>query len=478
MVTRNSPCPCGSGKKYKHCCLPRPPETPVPIMLKRVREAEQRSVGLLFRFARREFGAEAAAEAWQTFKECCGGDLLGDDPWSAHASIFATWWLYAWYPGRERHEAGRGPYPRDDTIAARFLASHGSTLQPLTRDYIDAARHEPHMLWEVIDVRRGEGLQLRDLALGRERWVHDRSASEHAARWDILLAHIVGLDDTYICSGLAPYPLPPAARDFAISELKRFIRRPPPNDPAALLRRDLDVISTYGEALGVLARRVAERPSPVLRNTDNQELVWTRLEYAFKPSDRDRIITALASMPEMEGPDPEGQETTFSWVVWRPGDPQMPNVCKGTIYVGASAMRAEANSRERGAELGARIAAGLGSLVTLVNTEHQPMAAHTMPAAASGAEAKSEALDLDDLPEEVREELIGRVQSEMLLGWADRAIPALGGKTPREAVQTEVGRTRVAEMLREWENMSTRHGGLMGELDFDALRRELGLTED
>lgn len=26
---RNSPCPCGSGRKYKHCCLQKEVETPV-----------------------------------------------------------------------------------------------------------------------------------------------------------------------------------------------------------------------------------------------------------------------------------------------------------------------------------------------------------------------------------------------------------------------------------------------------------------
>jgi len=25
-VSRNDPCPCGSGKKYKHCCLDKPPQ--------------------------------------------------------------------------------------------------------------------------------------------------------------------------------------------------------------------------------------------------------------------------------------------------------------------------------------------------------------------------------------------------------------------------------------------------------------------
>ena len=29
-VGRNAPCPCGSGRKFKRCCLDRPPEAPPP----------------------------------------------------------------------------------------------------------------------------------------------------------------------------------------------------------------------------------------------------------------------------------------------------------------------------------------------------------------------------------------------------------------------------------------------------------------
>jgi len=29
-VGRNDPCPCGSGKKFKHCCIDKPPEAPSP----------------------------------------------------------------------------------------------------------------------------------------------------------------------------------------------------------------------------------------------------------------------------------------------------------------------------------------------------------------------------------------------------------------------------------------------------------------
>jgi hypothetical protein len=28
---RNDPCPCGSGKKFKHCCVNKPPPPPLPL---------------------------------------------------------------------------------------------------------------------------------------------------------------------------------------------------------------------------------------------------------------------------------------------------------------------------------------------------------------------------------------------------------------------------------------------------------------
>jgi hypothetical protein len=59
-------------------------------------------------------------------------------------------------------------------------------------------------------------------------------------------------------------------------------------------------------------------------------------------------------------------------------------------------------------------------------------------------------------------------------GWMDMPIPALGGKTPREAVRTRHGKRRVDVLLREMENHECR----MPEeerFSFSEMRRELGL---
>ena len=64
------------------------------------------------------------------------------------------------------------------------------------------------------------------------------------------------------------------------------------------------------------------------------------------------------------------------------------------------------------------------------------------------------------------------------MGWADAAVPALDGQTPREAMQTHAGRTEVEKMINEWDHMQRRGPSSGYQFDFNRLRRELGLDEE
>ena len=58
--------------------------------------------------------------------------------------------------------------------------------------------------------------------------------------------------------------------------------------------------------------------------------------------------------------------------------------------------------------------------------------------------------------------------------WADHALPALEGRTPREAMRTAAGRARVDVLLKEMEHLEARtESG--ARFDFSQLRRELRL---
>ena len=64
--------------------------------------------------------------------------------------------------------------------------------------------------------------------------------------------------------------------------------------------------------------------------------------------------------------------------------------------------------------------------------------------------------------------------------WIDHALPALEGKTPREALGTASGRAAVDTLLKDMENRERRGAGGAGgaggpPFDFTGIRRELGL---
>ncbi|HXK06002.1 MAG TPA: hypothetical protein VMS37_26615, partial [Verrucomicrobiae bacterium] len=83
------------------------------------------------------------------------------------------------------------------------------------------------------------------------------------------------------------------------------------------------------------------------------------------------------------------------------------------------------------------------------------------------------------VPPEVQRELIGQMKARHYATWPDEKLPALEGKTPREAVRTSAGRRAVLDLIRMMENGEARRAK-EGDaaFDFTPLRKELGLEED
>ena len=82
---------------------------------------------------------------------------------------------------------------------------------------------------------------------------------------------------------------------------------------------------------------------------------------------------------------------------------------------------------------------------------------------------------IDEIPEDVQAQLLVPILQQHIESWIDERIPALNGKTPRQAVKTKAGRDKVVAMLKDQENSIQRqHGG--EQVDFSRVYRELGLT--
>src|SRR6187551_2951721 len=129
---RNDPCHCGSGKKYKHCCLAeeqRRSESPEQLAWKRLRRAIDGLPNRLADFAADTYGLDAIEEAWAEFMLWEGGAF---DPESPIAPLFMSWLYHAWKPdpGDE--------YEVDDALRGRtptsvFLERYAPRLDPLSQ---------------------------------------------------------------------------------------------------------------------------------------------------------------------------------------------------------------------------------------------------------------------------------------------------------------------------------------------------------
>jgi hypothetical protein len=81
-------------------------------------------------------------------------------------------------------------------------------------------------------------------------------------------------------------------------------------------------------------------------------------------------------------------------------------------------------------------------------------------------------------PVEMTPELVSSIQERMneyYMGWLDTPLPALGGKTPRQACRTEAGRQEVAMLIR---TMPDPVGPTSVRAPREAMLRELGLQKE
>jgi hypothetical protein len=112
QVGRNDPCPCGSGKKYKRCCLLAEPAV---YPASNLRAFQDNVESRLIRFVGERFGEKAVQRAWDEF-----GDGTGAfDPYSPEVRLFFPWFFYAW------RADGAGSHREDFDGKTRILDGDG-----------------------------------------------------------------------------------------------------------------------------------------------------------------------------------------------------------------------------------------------------------------------------------------------------------------------------------------------------------------
>ncbi len=145
----------------------------------------------------------------------------------------------------------------------------------------------------------------------------------------------------------------------------------------------------------------------------------------------------------------------------------------GSLELTGKTLLVTVNSAQRAAQVEALISAAAGDLLrsplTTIRTVDQMRADQRRDGPREEA---------DEIPPEIAHQLMRDHLDKHYRETLDAPIPALGGKSPRQAVRTAAGQAKVIDWLKLLENRSAGRGGdPIAEYDFGWMWVELGLQE-
>jgi Protein of unknown function (DUF2384) len=412
--------------------------------------------------------------AWQDFNMT---DLpVPFDAYPDEQQIFMPYFLFQWDPQRPR--TGKGASRRGGIVSRWYELEKGKNLSDLQRLLFEQATTQPFSFFEVLWSKAGERIGLRDILLGTETEVVERSASRGLQEGDIVYGHLWNLQTLSILGCVAPIPIPLRWKVDVIG-LRRKLRK-----KVAKQNRDLtlDDLARNADAIRLTYLTIRERlyTPPQLANTDGDPLVFHTLE--FRIESPERAFEALASLAFGQskeellkdgglGKDGKLHRIEFDWR--KKGNTKIPswdNTILGNIKIAGRSLIAEVNSENRAKRLQAEIEKRLGA-----SAVHQGTSAKTTEEMLAKAPKRTRAPD-HDLEQALLHdpEARGRFQQiiqKQVEDWVHQKLPVLGGRTPLQAVQDPDGREIVESLLLDWERRGAYQAGIRP--DFDAVRKLL-----
>ncbi|MEP7008779.1 MAG: SEC-C domain-containing protein [Acidobacteriota bacterium] len=443
---RNDPCPCGSGRKYKHCCLadqrPRPSQLPssgAGIAIDWLWENHPSAVGAAI--DRGFFGVFGPQQI---------EELFGSIPADLTEVIEHTMneWLLA--EAVLELEAGR------IRTADLFLGPGGPRLDVAQREWLLTLASWPLTVYEVVESRPGEGMVLKSALSARSPRleVRERLASEQLVRGSVFGGRLLPIgDERWELSGIV-YPLEHLDLDI----LRRAVRRKRPTAVSETIR-------------DLWLQRVAQPFSPpnlVSAATGEPMLMVTDL---YRITDWPGLVRALAKEPDVEGDRDDG------WIrfidpeaeILRPRVALNPGAEPDQLELFAHTLGLADESRDWFRKVAGVRARFLDRRIVDPVSEFLSQR--------EGSQADHPARPVSP-PLEVSQEFLQKAIEAHYHHWADQDVPALDGLTPREALATRTMRQRVIDLLKMYEHkeLEAAHREGRESASYEFLWKSVGLS--
>jgi hypothetical protein len=452
---RNEPCPCGSGRKYKRCCLRRGGEIALDA------RAAERAWDRIQRWALDQFDPELG-DAMKRHLDARG---IGTDtcPANEHDLSLALCWVLI------DRELGAGGTPLQRYLQLPDLPACDRELA----ERIAASRLGLH---RVLDSEPGAWIELEDVLDGKRTRVCSPNVSVAAARWQLLLCRVMRGGPSPSLWGAAGFYEPSEEREL-LDELRRIAAERGLGEGERALREAL-LVGAGELVCFVPASRHAERV-PYTLEGDPVALA----EASWRLRDRAAALAALRAAPELSEAAPaEGEDgaepgedgaATFDWLGSRRAlVARRPPLPPGALVIETGPAWSD---EDGGLELGdltslgtftlrhgqlelfctseARLRAGIEIVARRLGSLATPPTQHVrpLPPAGSGGGAQHQG-EADEEPEA----LDPRITAVIYRRWLDDSDPQLGGLSPREAAARGEHLNELERLLRGFEFHSAR----------------------
>ena len=284
---RNDPCPCGSGTKYKKCCLSQ-------TYTETGREDSIRSklVQDLLSFFNRKYDYtfdDAVFFFWDDFNP---EEHLHDASFDIASQNFWEWVVH--------------DFVVDEEVEKTLIDLFMENTRGISADehkVLSLMKNSVISLYEVQEVFPDKGLLLKDLLMGEEYDVKEKAATRSLSKWDIYATRLLYIDGKYIMSGTV-YPYPVKQKERILEDIRAEFKDYRQDYPDAamddFLKRESEIFNFYWFDL------IQNPILPVLHTTTGEPMIFSKAVFDIRDKE-----AAMNGLTNIKGFKKEGND--FIW---------------------------------------------------------------------------------------------------------------------------------------------------------------------
>jgi hypothetical protein len=422
----NDPCHCGSGKKYRLCCLNKDYDQQSP--------EQSDSVSVVIEWLHRNHRKAMSVALENFLQEMLSDDEIEqlhelDEAQVAGIFINLNEWLLA-----EGHLLIKG---KERRVSEYVLGINGPSLTPGQRQWIMQLENNPLRLYDVTDVVPGQQFTACDVVdMHRNPIVVQERLGTQSLRPGMRLGCRLMRVDTHFEMSGAVYPFSLLAGEAVVEQLKEIAQE---------LAGEQDLAHEMGKEITAmwLEQFVTPAEMPTIMDAYSGDPIHLVTDH-YHVDDWAMLERALVACKDVQGDRKNGWDRLLQCE-----DGQSRPVV--TINIGAKANTVELFTKTLAYATQARawFEALVGDSARFLRRESvDPQQFATT----RGGPLQAEPPDIDPT---LLSQAIGQAIQRAYANWADEPISLLDHKTPRQAMQTPAGLERVKGLIRSYETDET-----------------------